>query len=168
MTISSGASGRQRGDSAGGLQGTWLWIALPVGILALIAALWYLIIQPAGGAPPRATATPTKSPTPWPTVTVGIVVVPTRTPEPVATPTTAKPTEVSVGATVKVTGTGGAGLRLRQKPGTGSVVLKAVPDGTQLTVVGGPEQASNYTWWQVKDSSGMTGWAAADYLTLVP
>jgi len=136
--------------------------------LALIAALWYLLIAPAGGAPPKATATPVRSATPWPTVTVMVVTAPTQSPAPAATATVANPTEIAVGARVQVTGTGGSKLRIRQNPGTDTVVVKLVPDGSLFVVVGGPQESGGYTWWKVDDQAGTVGWAASTYLKLAP
>ena len=168
MASSSGGSGRQRGEEGGVLEGSWLWVALPVGILALIAALWFLIIAPAGGAPARATATPAQTATLRPTLTVMVVTLPTRTPEPTVAPTPTRLTTIAAGARVEVTGTGTAKLRVRQAPGTDTVTLNLVPDGTRFVVVGGPEQAGGITWWKVDNQAGLVGWVAAQYLKLVP
>lgn len=70
---------------------------------------------------------------------------------------------------VVVTGVGaGAGteagcLNVRTEPGTGNPAIVCVPDGTQLTVLGGPQEAGGLKWWKVRISSG-DGWAAEDYL----
>ncbi len=170
MTIGSGGSRRQRDEEGGVLEGSWVWIALPVGILVLIAALWFLVIAPAGGPPPRATVTPLKAPTAWPTVTPMVGTGPTQTPPPTpaATATPPAPASIGVGARVQVTGTATDKLRMRQSPGTNSVTVKLVPDGTQLIVTSGPEEASGYTWWKVQDQAGAEGWVAGKFLALLP
>jgi hypothetical protein len=171
---SSRGGGRPQGEGGSVLEGSWLWVALPVGVLGLIAALWFLVIAPAGGPPPRATVTPQVTVTPiWPTVTpMGALAtdVPEPTPEPTAGPTAepTQPTAVGVGARVEVAGTAGQQLRVRQEPGLNTVTLKFVPDGTKFVVVGGPEQASGLTWWKVDDQAGTVGWVAADYIRLAP
>jgi len=33
-----------------------------------------------------------------------------------------------------------------------------------LEVVGGPQDADGFTWWQLKDVDGSIGWAAEQYL----
>lgn len=169
---SSGQSGRPRNDG-GMLEGSWLWIALPVGVLGLIAALWFLVIAPAG-TPPRVTATPVRTPTAGPTVTLASIPMPTREAEPTAAATdapttapTAMPTTIGVGARVEVTGTGASQLSVRQSASTSATRIKFVPDGTKFVVVGGPEQANGYTWWKVDDQAGTVGWAAGQYLALV-
>jgi len=171
---SSGLGGRPGGER-GVLEGSWLWIALPVGVLGLIAALWFLVIAPAGNAPPRATATPARTATPGPTVTLASIAVPTLATEPTVAPTvaptlapTAQPTTIGLGARVEVTGTGASQLRVRQAAGTGTGTLKFVPDGTRFVVVGGPEQANGYTWWKVDDQAGTVGWVAGQFLKLAP
>lgn len=166
------SAGRPR-DGGGTLEGNWLWVALPVGVLGLIAALWFLVIAPGGGTPPRATATPATTVAPEPTVTLAAIPPPANT-EPTAEATeepTAAPTEsgaIAPGARVVVAGTGGAGLRVRQAPGLDTVTLKFVTDGSNLVVVGGPEQAGGLTWWKVDDQAGAVGWVAAQYIQLAP
>jgi len=171
--MSSSGFGGRPGNERGALEGSWLWIALPVGVLGLIAALWFLVIAPAGSAPPVATATPMHSATPRPTVTLASISVPTlaseptaaATPAPTAAPTT-QPTTIGLGARVEVTGTGASQLRVRQAAGTSAGTIKFVPDGTRFVVVGGPEQANGYTWWKVDDQAGTVGWVAGQFLKL--
>ncbi|MDI7274415.1 MAG: SH3 domain-containing protein [Anaerolineae bacterium] len=139
-----------------------------MGILVLIAALWFLVIAPAGSPPPSITVTPMSTATPWPTVTPMVISQPTQALAPEVTPTVAQPGTVAVGARVVVAGTGVAQLRVRQAPGVDTVTVKVVPDGTQFVVIGGPEQASGYTWWKVEDQAGTVGWVAGNYLTLAP
>ena len=162
MVSSTGGRRRKRDEDQGVLEGSWVWIALPVGILALIAALWFLVIAPAGSPPPRATSTPTVTATPWPTVTPMVIAAPTEAPTP------AQPTSIGVGAKVEVAETGIAQLRVRQLPGTDTLTVKIVPDGTQFVIVGGPEQVSGYTWWKVDDQAGTVGWVAGQFLKLAP
>ena len=73
------------------------------------------------------------------------------------------PIAIAVGATVIVNVDG---LNVRSAAGTGNDVVTFANEGDRFTVVGGPEQASNLTWWQVQsqDDTSVTGWAAADYL----
>jgi hypothetical protein len=59
-------------------------------------------------------------------------------------------------------------LRVRQLPGTDTVTVQIVPDGTKFVIVGGPEEAGGYTWWKVDDQAGTVGWAAGQFLKLAP
>ncbi|HPL28763.1 MAG TPA: SH3 domain-containing protein [Anaerolineae bacterium] len=174
VAIGSGGSGRSR-DEGGILEGSWLWVALPVGVLGLIAALWFLVIAPAGGAPPKATVTPAKTATSQaaPSVTLASIEKPTNTAQPTDVPLptaapTAMPTAIGLGVRVEVTGTGAQQLSVRSAAGTSATRLKFVPDGTKFVVVGGPEDANGYTWWKVDDQAGTVGWVAGKFLKLTP
>ena len=78
-----------------------------------------------------------------------------------APPTPSGPKFV-VGDTAVVFGTGSV-LNIRPTP-AGEPPLTTVPDGTHLTVVGGPTEANGLTWWNVQTFGGLTGWAADQYL----
>ena len=71
-----------------------------------------------------------------------------------------------LGGTVQVTTDG---LNIRSGPGTENQVRFNASRGQLFTVIGGPQQGSSLTWWQVEDpaDSSRTGWAAADYLEVV-
>jgi hypothetical protein len=77
---------------------------------------------------------------------------------------------IGIGAFVQVSGTDGDGLRLRQGPGLGYEMQFLGLDGELFQVTDGPEEADGYTWWFVVGSYDETrqGWAAADFLSLVP
>lgn len=55
-------------------------------------------------------------------------------------------------------------LRLRGGPGTSAPILAELPDGTTLTVTGGPVGAEGYTWYSVRTVAGASGWVAERYL----
>jgi uncharacterized protein YgiM (DUF1202 family) len=71
-------------------------------------------------------------------------------------------TEIAVGAVV-VTNTGS--VNARTEPTTGSDVVEQLDEGVELTVIGGPEEADDFTWWQV-DVNGAEAWVAADFIEL--
>jgi quercetin dioxygenase-like cupin family protein/uncharacterized protein YgiM (DUF1202 family) len=76
-------------------------------------------------------------------------------------------TEIAVGAPV-VTNTDT--VNLRAEPSVEGEVVEQLDEGTELTVIGGPEDADDYTWWQVSidGTDGPTeGWVAADFIALV-
>jgi hypothetical protein len=63
-----------------------------------------------------------------------------------------------VGERVQVTT---AQLTIRAVPGTDAPVVTRVDQGRQFTVTAGPQQASGYTWYQIRSDDGtIEGWAA--------
>jgi hypothetical protein len=50
-------------------------------------------------------------------------------------------------------------LRLRAEPSVGQI-LKLMPSYTIVTVIGGPVQRDGYTWWQLRTSDNVVGYAA--------
>ena len=76
-------------------------------------------------------------------------------------------TEIGVGAPV-ITNTDT--VNLRGEPTTEGELIEQLGEGTELTVIGGPEEADDFTWWQVTvdESDGeVEGWLAADFIDLV-
>jgi cytoskeletal protein RodZ len=107
------------------------------------------------------TATPTRE----------VLPLRTHTPTPAevsVTPTPAESeaaAELAVGDTVTVSDTGGAGLNMRAGAGTGHAKVKTLREGAEVEIIGGPEDANGYTWWQVRDADGATGWVVEDFLS---
>jgi SH3-like domain-containing protein len=82
-------------------------------------------------------------------------------------PTTAstpapKPTSPGVAASTasrgQVGNTSGQGANIRSEPGSSGKVLKTLPEGSNLDVVGPDREVDGQIWRQVRDSSGVTGW----------
>ncbi|MBA3377414.1 MAG: SH3 domain-containing protein [Chloroflexia bacterium] len=76
-------------------------------------------------------------------------------------------TEIGIGAPV-VTNTGS--VNLRAEPSISAEAVDQLDEGVELTVIGGPEDADDFTWWQVEvtGSEGpVQGWLAADFIELV-
>lgn len=73
------------------------------------------------------------------------------------------PVSIAVGQTVLVTEDQ---VRLRATPGLDGELISYLAISTRFTVIGGPQQASGLTWWQVEDPTQplVRGWVAADYL----
>lgn len=158
----------------------WALLAIVVAVVILLCVGLILIVRALGGAGAKET------PTPLPTATIRIPPTPTISliepteaiPEEIIepTPTVVLPTESPVetppiteigpGASVEVTGTGGRGLNLRAEPTTRGRRIATVREGTNLTVLEGPEEANGYVWWKVQAPNGREGWAAADWLQL--
>lgn len=73
------------------------------------------------------------------------------------------PVTISIGQTVVVTEDQ---LRLRSAAGLDGELISYLALGTRFTVIGGPQQASGLTWWQVENPTQpmVRGWVAGDYL----
>lgn len=54
----------------------------------------------------------------------------------------------------------GNNLRAAASAAETNVVLGVMPDGEIVTVIGGPQCADNFWWWQVRRWDGQTGWTA--------
>ena len=153
------------------------WAALLIPFLAIVitGGLFYVLATMLGGGviptptptvavseEPQSQPTPTK-PTPTPTPAE-----PTPTPTPAEpTPTPTPPPDVlQVGG--KATVNAEAGLRVRSGPGTGFELVITLPYGMVVKIVGGPERADSYTWWQIEfstpDGEKQQGWVAGDFL----
>src|SRR5699024_3217626 len=57
-------------------------------------------------------------------------------------------------------------LNLRANPSTDAEVIDQLASGVELEVIGGPEDAPDFTWYEVQVTSqgGNSGWVAADFL----
>jgi uncharacterized protein YgiM (DUF1202 family) len=176
-------------DGGGWFRANW-WRLLIIVILVVI--IIFLLVRACGGKtqekPPTqsvATSTPLVMPTFTPTLAAlptqslesgseapasgGLeatpeapAVQPTQPPAPTAPPATGG--KFTIGQTVVVTGTGKDKLSFRAGPGTDYKRVRVVKDGVKLTVIGGPEKADGFTWWQLKAPNGQVGWAVEDYL----
>jgi hypothetical protein len=69
------------------------------------------------------------------------------------------PWPVEIGERLIVAGTGDC-LRAREAPGLDAAVSTCLPDGTEVIVQEGPQEADGHTWWLLAGH----GWAAADWL----
>lgn len=94
---------------------------------------------------------------------------PAPTPTPAGTPSAAS-TDLGIGAYVQIQGTEGAGLRIRSAPGLNTDTVFRGEEAETFQVTDGPQQADGYTWWKVVApyDETRTGWAAADFLAVVP
>jgi hypothetical protein len=119
-------------------------------------------VLPTRTATATATIPPRPSDLPSPTFTATRI-PPTRTGTPPPSPTPG----IGPGATVQVGGTGGQGLVMHDGPGMQAPPIRVIREGERVTVLAGPQQADNLTWWQVQDVNGREGWVVASYLTLV-
>ncbi|MBN1967530.1 MAG: SH3 domain-containing protein, partial [Anaerolineae bacterium] len=87
-----------------------------------------------------------------------------------ALPPSATPLALSIGATVEVFDVDTSGLNVRDDVGLAAEVLFIASDGSQFEIIAGPEEANDFTWWQIRETGGATareGWAVADFLRVV-
>lgn len=193
-----GAAPGGQGGSAGGRQRTvqfqpeerywteYLRIALPViGLLLMLGLFWFWAQslignndnkEPSATNAPGMIVTPTES-VAIPTNTVEVTVPeattqvvaptvpPTQVPQPTQPASTPPPaSDIAVGSTVVTT----EEVNLRPEASTTGQAITLLPAGTTLTVIGGPQEGETYTWWQVEDGSGNSGWVVQTYIQPAP
>lgn len=94
----------------------------------------------------------------------GVVVQPTLPPPPPPPGTIHCPgtpaSNMSNGMEGRVTFSTGTPLNMRQTPSTAAAVVRILPEGATFDVVGGPQCADGYTWWQIRIPGNTYGWAA--------
>ena len=66
-----------------------------------------------------------------------------------------------------VSGTGSVGLRLRASPSLSGTILLVMPEGAEVTLLSGTQNADGYLWRNVTYNS-QTGWADSEYLVFSP
>lgn len=71
---------------------------------------------------------------------------------------------IDVGVYTAVANTEGVGVTVRGGPSTDNVRLLLLDEGDGGLVVGGPQEANGFTWWQLRLDDGTEGWVAADFL----
>lgn len=148
-------------------EGAPAWVVgLGVGALvAVIILLALVFLLSRGPGEPEATptanvVTPTATLVPRPTFTPvapATATLPAEAAE--ETPATALPSDtISVGGYVRVAAD--AGLSFRQSPSTGGALIVILDPGATLEVIGGPQEADGYVWWQLRAEDGREGWSA--------
>ena len=153
------------------LNGKVLVAALVSAGVLLCASLVYILVKRPAAAPADLTPVfavltiipaPTSTPHAMPAILTPIPSVALSSPTPA-------PGQVAVGVYVQVA-TGGDALRVREQPGLGNAPLFLAFDSEVFLVAKGPEQADGYTWWYLTASydAARAGWAAQDFLTVIP
>lgn len=80
-----------------------------------------------------------------------------------------------IGGRARVNTSEGDSLRVRATPGTNAELIGQLQTGTMVTILDGPQQVNDFTWWQVRADTGIEGWAVegigeedAFFKTLIP
>lgn len=114
------------------------------------------VVLPSATPRPTETAQPTRTATVEPSSTPSPTLSPTASPT--ATPSTT-PTEVVESEPLLLTVTTSGRLNLRDAPGTDSVVIGSLPQGTEAVVVGRDEEGF---WAEIEvRESGQRGWVSS-------
>ncbi len=66
---------------------------------------------------------------------------------------------LEIGGTARVVNMNGTVLRGRSEPGITQPVLVRFAENSEVTILEGPVEANDYTWWRVENELG-TGWVA--------
>jgi hypothetical protein len=148
------------------------WYVPAAGVVALLVAIGVVWTgdRLLGGGGDRAEAAAEETPVPAGETQTSVASATAATPQPTSAGSTSVPTrstapgEIAAGVAVVVAGTGDC-LNIRTGSGLSNDVIACVPDGTELTVLGGPVEADSLTWWQVESEQG-AGWVASDYLAI--
>lgn len=87
------------------------------------------------------------------------------------TPVPTEPPVLHIGGTALIQTTGGDPLNMRGGPGRGFDIVARLPAGITVTVLGGPQEADGYRWWQIGTSNAVEGWVVDqvdNIKTLIP
>ncbi len=147
----------------------WLGMGLLLTLIGCITAAFLLsayLRQPPPSDSPQATIIILTAP-PLPTDTIGPAFPPTPIPTftPIPTPDAAiAPPDVTIGFYAAVANTDGLGVTVRGGPSTQNVAVLIAEEGTVMLVLGGPEEADNFSWWQVQLQDGTEGWVVDNFL----
>ena len=146
-------------------------IAVGVGALLLVVALGYGLFRFSvsyfdGGRPdPTVLPKPTAAaagPAPGATAPGS---VPGAVPGVEVAPSSAEASpSPAAGPRVRVVNTENQGVRFRQRPSTEGQVLRSLPEGTVLEVVGPDAEADGLAWRNVREPGGAVGWVAAEFV----
>jgi hypothetical protein len=141
-------------------------IAVGLGALLLVVALGYGLFRFTVSYFDTSRPDPTVLPKPTIAVAAPAVTAPGAVPgvevSPVAIQASPSP---AAGPRLKVVNTENQGVRFRQRPSTQGQVLRSLPEGTVLEVVGPDSEADGITWRNVREPGGAVGWVASEFVT---
>ena len=96
-----------------------------------------------------------------------VVVPPTPTPRPATATPSPQPTNTPTPdrpAAPAIVNTEGQGANMRRAPSVSAQRVKLVAEGTVVELIGGEQRGDGYTWRNIRDVDGSTGYVIADYL----
>lgn len=96
-----------------------------------------------------------------------VVVQPTATPPPPTATPVPEPTRTPTPAparSARVVNTEGQGANMRRAPSVSAQRVKLVVEGTVVELIGGEQRGDGYTWRNIRDVDGSTGYVIDDYL----
>ncbi len=133
-------------------------------IMTLCIGSLFIFRPPANSTAPLAVFTVIPAPT-------ATVILPTEAvPTPSLSPAELESGKIQIGVMIQITGTEGDGLRLRAEPGVSAAPIVLGKDGEEFLVKDGPSHKDGFNWWKLESQkdSARAGWAAADYLAVIP
>jgi len=152
--------------------GHCIWLPLGLLVLTMVACGGFQVRVTPTVAPPPTAELPAGTPsgeafpaTAQPTLAQSKTPVPAAgTPVPITGPTQSpQPSSVdggmAPGEAARVMA--GGGLNMRDRASGKGKLIGRVAQGAVVTLVAGPSQADNYTWWQIDNGAGQVGWVAA-------
>ncbi|MDP8923825.1 MAG: SH3 domain-containing protein [Chloroflexota bacterium] len=138
-------------------------IAVGIGALLLVVALGYGLIRFTVSY--FDTERPDPAALPKPTIAADVATAPPTVPGVGVSPVAAQASPAPAGgARLRVVNTENQGVRLRQRPSTEGQILRSLPEGTVVEVVGPDESADGITWRNVREPGGAVGWVAAEFV----
>ncbi|MCX7623551.1 MAG: SH3 domain-containing protein [Thermomicrobium sp.] len=72
--------------------------------------------------------------------------------------------DLVTGTLGQVAGTNGDGVNVRSAPGRDAERVGGLPEGARVTILEGPQSASDGSLWYKVQAPGLEGWVLADYL----
>ena len=140
-------------------------IAVGVGALLLVVALGYGLFRFTVSYFDTGRPDPTELPKPIVAATAPAPSAPGPVPGVAVSPVAVQPSpSPAAGPRLKVVNTENQGVRFRQRPSTQGQVLRTLPEGTVIEVVGPDESADGMTWRNVREPGGAVGWVAAEFV----
>lgn len=147
-------------------------------VVAAVVSGCGLLGAPPAPPPPTPAPSPTLLPAPKPfsSPEPGAAASPVGSPvsaAPTALPTRIPPPSVNPGAPpagsserARVANTEGQGANMRAEPSPGGTLVRTVPEGAELELIGAEREGGGRIWRNVRDpESGSSGWIASDLLS---